>query len=59
MGEFKNLKTMKEILEESASILGELIELDDKEETEEVSKEIESLAGRFVIKMMELQALKL
>lgn len=49
---------MRDTFRESADILDEMIMLQCKEETTETKKEYESVLGRFMVKMMELQLLQ-
>ncbi len=53
-----DLIKLRDVFRETADIIDELIELEDKEETPEVKKEYESILGRFIIKMAELQKLQ-
>lgn len=53
-----DLIKLRDIFRESADIIDELIELQDKEETPEVKKQYESVLGRFMVKMIELQSLQ-
>ena len=49
---------MRDIFREAADIIDELAGIDDTEETPEIKKQYESIMGRFLMKMMELQALQ-
>lgn len=53
-----NLIKMRDLFRESADIIDELLELQEQEGTPEVKKEYESVLGRFMLKMMELQSLQ-
>jgi hypothetical protein len=44
---------------EIADIIDELIVLGEKEETPEIKKEYESVLGKFMIKMVELNSLEM
>jgi hypothetical protein len=52
------LEKMRDVFRESADIIDELLELQAKEETPEVKQKYESVLGRFMIKMLELQSLQ-
>ncbi len=55
MDEFKR---MRDIFKESGNILDELIEITESgNESQEAKEKIESLTGRFMIKMIELQSI--
>ena len=55
----KDLIKMRDILRETANIIDELLELEVRETSgqEVIEKETESVAGRFMFKMMELNNL--
>lgn len=50
---------MRDTFREAADIIDELVKLKEKEDSgEDIEKESESLLGRFMLKMMELETLK-
>jgi hypothetical protein len=50
---------MRDTFREVADILDEFIALKSKEDSgDDIEKEIESILGRFMLKMMELESLK-
>ena len=55
----EHMMKFRDVLRESADILDELICLKDKDDNgEDITKESESILGRYMIKAMELQALQ-
>jgi hypothetical protein len=55
----KHMMKFRDVLRESADILDELICLKDKEDSgEDITKETESILGRYMLKAMELQSLQ-
>lgn len=51
----KDLIKLRDLFRESADIIDEMLELERREANgEEVTKEVESVAGRFMIKMVEI-----
>ncbi|WFR57477.1 hypothetical protein QA584_28385 [Anaerocolumna sp. AGMB13025] len=52
------LKKLRDTFREAADILDELIKLKGNKETAEIKKEMESLSGRFLIKMLEIESLQ-
>lgn len=58
MEKMKGIKGYRDILQEIVGICDEMIELEKKEEEgHDISKELESLTGRYLIKHIELEAL--
>lgn len=57
-GSMNDLIKLRDVFRETADIIDELIELEDKEYTPEAKKQYESVMGRFMIKMVELQSLQ-
>lgn len=54
----KDLIVMRDMFRESADIIDELLELDKREKNgEDVAKELESVLGRFMLKMMKISEL--
>lgn len=54
----KDLIKMRDLFKSTADIIDELLELQKKEANgDDVTKELESVAGRFMFKMIELQSL--
>lgn len=54
----KDLIKMRDVFRETADTIDELLELEVREVNgEDVKKEVESVSGRFMFKMMELQNL--
>lgn len=54
----KDLIVMRDMFRESADIIDELLELDKREKNgEDVAKELESVLGRFMIKMIKISEL--
>jgi hypothetical protein len=55
----KDLIKMRDLFKETAEIIDELLDLEVKEASgEDVKKETESVAGRLMFKMLELQNLE-
>ena len=55
----KDLIKMRDVLRETADIIDEFLPLKLREAAgEDITKETESILGRFVLKTMELQALQ-
>lgn len=54
----KELVRMRDVFREAADIIDELLELGEKENKgEDVNKELESVTGRFMYKMVEMNEL--
>lgn len=52
------LTRMRDLFRETADIIDEMIELEAKEASgQDVKKEMESTAGRFMVKMIEMNSL--
>lgn len=53
-----NIVKMRDILREAADIIDEVLELEKRdEEGQDVEKELESVMGRFFMKLLEIQKL--
>ena len=51
-----NIVKMRDILRETADIIDEVLELEKRdEEGQDVEKELESVMGRFFMKLLEIQ----
>ncbi|ELC8344281.1 hypothetical protein JJB61_07355 [Clostridium perfringens] len=57
MGSNNNLEILRDEFRNAADILDELLALEEKEKVEDVSKECESIMGRFVISMAKISVL--
>ncbi|KZL93543.1 hypothetical protein [Clostridium magnum] len=54
----ESIVKMRDLFRETADIIDEMLELETKEAAgQDVSKEAESVAGRFMFKMMEISSL--
>ncbi|QEK13716.1 hypothetical protein FQB35_15420 (plasmid) [Crassaminicella thermophila] len=59
MNDVKELIKMRNTFREAADIIDELLDLKEKENNgQDVKKELESVIGRFAIKMLELNSLQ-
>lgn len=53
-----DLVKLRDTFKELADITDEIIQLEGKEETPELKKKMESITGRYFMKLIELQALQ-